>query len=297
MALKLTQRQRRLALVACALAAAFALALWWGLAGRSHDDAAAATVAAGTAAPGQARGVALDAALPLPARVHDLPALRMRLAAGPLAHSTPDGSLPCAGDGLAPSIEVRRRFDWYSQALASSGAADRLDAVEIEALLEQDAKAACGEAAAQQIRTLWRGYTAIAAEVGTRSVDLRARAAALKAAQQAQLGPQWAEAFFGDDHRALQARLGGSTGAATAPASSAAPVPASQSSNAQASAAVAELQARWADFDRRIAEAEREWRALAAQGAATPAQADALLARWFSADERVRASALLNLPG
>jgi hypothetical protein len=239
----------------------------------------------------------LAAALPLPERAHDLPALRARLAAGPLANSTPDGSLPCAAGGLAPSIEVRRRFDWYSQALAPSGAEDRLDTLEVEALLEQDAKAACGEVAAQQIRTLWRGYIAIAAEPGARAADLGARASALKAAQQAQLGQQWAEAFFGDDHRALEARLGGAADTGATAASSAASLAlTSPSASAQASAAVAELQARWADFDRRIAEAGREWRALGEQGAATPAQADALLNRWFSADERVRASALLNLP-
>ncbi|KPF68731.1 hypothetical protein IP84_08895 [beta proteobacterium AAP99] len=285
------RRRTSVALVICAVAVVV-LALWWGQEQRTPGSESA-NARAGGAASTPSEPVSLAAAWPLPASAHDLPALRARLASGPLAHSTPDGSLPCAAEGLAPSIEVRRRFDWYSQALAARSAPDRLDAADIEALLAEDAQRACGERAAQQIRLLWRGYTAIAADSGARNADLRARAAALRAAQQAQLGPLWADAFFGDDHRALEARLGGAVAAGAAAGSAA---PASPSASAQASAAVAELQARWADFDRRIAEAGREWQALAAQGAATPAQADALLNRWFSADERVRASALLNLP-
>lgn len=280
----------RLALGVCCLAAA-GLGAWWLAPEPAHDLAAAARAGAPAAGTGEvATGVSLAAALPVPTRSHDLPALRLRLAVGPLAHSTPDGALPCAGPGLAPSIEVRRRFDWYAQALAPAAAADRLDIDEIEALLVQDAQASCGAAAAQEVRALWRGYTAMAVRGEPHRTDLRSRAALLKAAQQAQLGPQWAEAFFGEDHRALQARLAGAGGTSTRPDASQTPA------RPEAQAAVAELQSRWADFDRRLAEAAREWQALAAQGGATPAQADLLLNRWFGVDERVRASALLNLP-
>ncbi len=291
MARQLSPRAR-LALGACGVATA-GVAVWWlatALA-PAHDAQVAARNNTPAAGPGEARaGVSLAAALPVPTRTHDLPVLRARLAAGPLAHSTPDGALPCAWQGLAPSVEVRRRFDWYAQALASAATADRLDIDEIEVLLVQDAEASCGAGAAQEVRTLWRGYTAIAVRGESRSADLRTRAERLKAAQQTQLGPQWAEAFFGEDHRALEARL---AGAGTAPGRS---EEAQSSAQPEARAALAELQSRWADFDRRLAEAGREWQALAAQGGATPAQADALLNRWFSADERLRASALLNLP-
>jgi lipase chaperone LimK len=216
-------------------------------------------------------------------------ALREKIAQGPLAGTVRDGELRCDAQGaLVPDIGVRRRFDYYAQALGDAGQTQRVSREQIAVLVADDARTVCGGKAAEQAQRLWTAYSEIAVPASP-TADRNALESVLaqrSTAREQALGPLWAQVFFGDDDAATQARM-----ARNAPAS-APEVP------VRDAVAEAQLQEQWADWERRVAAARSEMQQISA-GAntqATPAQLNALLDKWFAATERARAAAVLGLP-
>jgi hypothetical protein len=261
---------------------------WLGMPLAWHAAPMVAATAPAASAPPPGRVDTAPLTPPLAMAPADVQALRSKIARGPLAGTVLDGELRCNPQNLLePDAGVRRRFDYYAQVLGAAGEALRLSRQEIAELVGDDARAMCGSAAAEQAQGLWMAYSGInTAVAGTSDPQtLQTALAQRRAARDQALGPQWAQALFGDDDSAIQARLAGNTPAIAPEMPVRDPV------------AEAQLRAQWADWERRVAAAKGELQHLSPGGAQpTPAQLSALLDKWFAATERARAAAVLGLP-
>ena len=141
---------------------------------------------------------------------------------GSLRGVQPDGGFRLDAQGrLMPDRAVRRRFD---QLLTTLGEAS---IEELGALLQQQARTELGsEDGAAQVMAVWERYLQLQrqlAPAGGTSSPPTADSLTLALQERARqrrlvLGNDWAEAFYGDEEAALQARLSSEAEAAASPA-------------------------------------------------------------------------------
>jgi lipase chaperone LimK len=212
-----------------------------------------------------------------------------------------DGSWDVDGQGrLHPTMALRRRFD---QLLTLAG---ETPVDEITAYIEHDVRELVGAPGAAAVLDAWHRYVELQRTPFKSPPDRRDRQAMLahlgerEQLRQRVLGPALAHAFFAEDHAQLQALL------QTTPRDAAAVLPQVHSTRIDRTrldpAALARLRqedAAWADWQRRLALAQREARALQAAPELSELQrqqaVERLIAQQFDAQEAVRARALLQL--
>lgn len=207
---------------------------------------------------------------------------------------TLDGAWDVDSQGrLTPTLALRRRFD---QLLSLVGEAA---VEEITAYIGHDVTQLAGPSAAAQVQGLWQRYVELQQYRFTVQPDMRDRgswANALAERQQVRrrlLGEAAAKAFFADEEAMLLA----STAAPAGPVN----VQSIDKStlSPQAAQRLAQEEASWADWERRLADAKREQAALQAQAQLSPQQREETLLRYvgqrFSANELVRVKALLQM--
>jgi lipase chaperone LimK len=212
--------------------------------------------------------------------------------AGSLVGTQPDGDWALDGQGrLQPQLGLRRRFDYLLSQIGERSLP------ELRAQLLQLAQAELDADTTAAVLALWDRYLQLQQQPWKLAVDLQRpeswRAALAERQQQRRvlLGPAWAEAFYGDEERALLAQiLALEQGRPHAPEALPPPLP-------QAAEREAALQAQWADWERRLAEARvalaRLQQAPEYSAPQRAAAREQLLQRLFSPAERVRAEALL----
>lgn len=216
-----------------------------------------------------------------------LAAVRNRARSGVLEGAEPDGAWICAGRGsLMPDRRVRQRMDWYGNQLGI------LSVEDLAAVMAAEAVEACGSGADLAARAVWQSYqNAIASGVTPAGkVDKAAIARALAAASVARrraMGEAWGEAFFGEEERALAARLASSEPIVANPA----PLP-------DADARVAAVRDEWALWQKRVTEARAEAAAIRNDSTLSDSERSAriknMIDRSFLPHEKVRAEALLG---
>ena len=277
------------------LGAAGALALlctWLAGAQRPVAQAAvaltapAATVAA-TPAPLTAAGV--SGAVPQPGQpAQALPAS--------LRDTEADGGWRADARGnLVVERAVRRRFDYWLSAVGE-WQPDAIGARVLEA-----ARRDLPPPALQQLQVVWARYLDLqrhAWQRAARPADPATWRAALEERQSVRrqlLGRDWAEAFYADEEQALWAEILAVESGKAKPVAEPPPVP----EHPQAAQRVAEVQAQWAQWERRLDEARGEMARLrAARELSDPQReqaVDAWLAQRFNAGEQLRVRALLGL--
>jgi lipase chaperone LimK len=214
-----------------------------------------------------------------------------------LANTQPDGDWSIGPNGQPqPSIALRRRFDYF---LLLQG---EQDLSTLAAQMRQQLQAAHGAAAAQTIMGLWVSYLQLQQHNWTTQVNMQrsetwAPALAERSAVRRQLlGSAWAEAFYGDEERALRQTI--------AQANSGLPItPTTQPSDPvalpNAAERLAEHQAQWQQWEQRINTARSRVQQLrSAPELSEPQRNEAItayLSQQFSGTELVRAKALLGI--
>jgi lipase chaperone LimK len=207
---------------------------------------------------------------------------------------TLDGAWDVDAQGrLKPTMALRRRFD---QLLSLAGEAT-VD--EITAYIGHDVNLLAGSSAAAQVQGLWQRYVELQQYRFSVQPDMRDRgtwANALAERQQVRrrlLGEAVARAFFADEEAMLQTTI------AAAPASVSFQSIDKSTLSPQAAQRLAQEDASWADWERRLADAKREQAALQAQAELSTQQRDEALLRYvaqrFSASEIIRVKALLQM--
>jgi lipase chaperone LimK len=207
---------------------------------------------------------------------------------------TLDGAWDVDSQGrLTPTLALRRRFD---QLLSLAGEAT-VD--EITAYIGHDVSLLAGPSAAAQVQGLWTRYVELQQYRFNVQPDMRDRgtwATALAERQQVRrrlLGEAVAKAFFADEEAMLQASIAAPAGAMRFQSID------KSTLSPQAAQSLAQEEASWADWERRLADAKREQAALQAKAELSPQQRDEALLRYvgqrFSASELVRVKALLQI--
>lgn len=275
---------------------------WWTVAPPPEAVVAAATPPRGLWAWGD---VAPQDLAPRPGTLAPMERARQRLfVQGSLAGTEPAGDW-CVGDaGLRPCAALRERFDHYLLGLGEVSPAD------LRALVQRDAAQAHGDFLAAQIIEVWDRYWTLRQQVPRVPFDARDRSSwtALLAEQRGVrrrlLGADWAQAFYADeehDFEQLQRRL--DAGAPTPP-DPGAPVVTDTADRverygAAAAGRLAEVDAAWADWERRLAAAQGEWSRLAQAPELSDVARHEAMARYvdehFRHDEGLRVRALLRL--
>jgi lipase chaperone LimK len=208
-----------------------------------------------------------------------------------------DGSWRADARGhLVLERAVRRRFDYWLSALGEATP---------EALAPRVLEAARRELptlAADEVADLWARYLALQRHAWQRAVQPADPASWRTALEERQsvrrqtLGREAAEAFYGDEERALWDEILAREAGRPAPAQAEVQAP----EHPQAAERVAEVEAQWADWERRLAAARVELARLrGAPELSAPQRAaavDTWLARHFKAGEQIRVRALLGLP-
>ncbi|WP_374586873.1 lipase secretion chaperone [Ideonella dechloratans] len=193
--------------------------LWWAWAAQAPGARAAVRLSPAAAQDATTVGArpappnAVDALQPDPTRSQrGVAQVRQALfERGSLRGVQPDGGFRLDAQGrLIPDRAVRRRFD---QLLSTLGEAT---IEELGALLQQQARAELGsDDGAAQVMAVWERYLQLQrqlAPAGSTGSAPTADSLALALQERARqrrlvLGNDWAEAFYGDEEAALQARL------------------------------------------------------------------------------------------
>jgi len=208
-----------------------------------------------------------------------------------------DGAWDVSADGrLQPTLALRRRFD---QLLSLLGEAT-LD--ELTAFIAYDVEDLASPAAAQQVLDVWQRYVALQRHAFQQQADPRDQRSLLPVLAERQqvrrqlLGSAVASAFYADDEGQLQALLQGTVPAAP----TVTPNIDRSSLSPQALARLRQAESEQADWERKLADAQREWSGLQAQAALSAVQRSEAIERFlaprFDVAERVRVRALLHLP-
>lgn len=281
---------RRLPLVAPALLAGAGLLLFMAL-----------RPAPGPAAPGQESSPAVPARpLPMKAPGPEVAALQdsAPARAASLQGSDWDGDWALdPGSGLPmPSLRLRQRFDHLLSQLGERP----LSAIraQLQQRLQADRLSPAAQAA---VLARFDAYLAVQQFRYLLAVDLQqphSWAAALAERQRVRrqlLGAAWAEAFYGDEERALQrslAQLRGEVQAAPEPEPPRHP---------QAAEREAAAEAAWAQWEQRLATARTHWAQLQAEPSLSAPQREAqwshYLQQRFDASEALRVRGLVAQPG
>lgn len=281
------------ALAVGALAALFVAAA--GLRGAEDPVPAAPAAAVDHRRPGLEAAPRIEAAS---TRANATARLQAAMAATSLRDTQPDGDWSVGSDGrVQPGLALRRRFDHY---LALQG---ELSPEALRPLLLQQVAEQHGPLAAADIGALWDRYVALQRHAWRTQADPRdpwSIGPALDErvrVRREQLGIAVAEAFYGEEHAALQALLA-QVHAGMAPTKVGEDVlPPPQP---DAAAREAEVVQAWAAWNARLAAAHEAIGRLRRAPELSAPQRDAAVEAWveghFSADERLRARALLGLP-
>lgn len=288
----------------CAAGAALLLGLWaWQQGGsRGHEPV---RVVAGGSVPAEATGAepaGSAPARPAAAAASSHEAFRQWLGDhSSLRGAALDGSwgeLDARGR-LKPALDLRRRFD---QLLTLQG---ETTLEQVAAFAEHDARAALGAGGARQVMDVWRRYLELLRYPFRSRVDLHDRhswAAALAERQPVRrnlLGAEWAAAFYAEEEAQLLATLQEPAQPADAPpATNAAGIDVA-ALPPEARQRLADEQAAWADWERRLASARQEWARLLQATELSAPQRAAAIEQWmqprFDAGEQRRVRALLQL--
>lgn len=235
---------------------------------------------------------------------------------GSLAGTSPTGDW-CVRDGwLQPCEALRHRFEYYLLALGEVTAAD------LRALVADEVTRAHGSAPVADILALWDRHLALRAHPYRTVFDphnlatWRALLDEQQRVRRQMLGEAWAQAFFATEEAEAQRDLArlergepwpADPGLPVSPArqdNMSAPPPATHSERvarygAAAADRLAQADAHWADWTRRLQTAQTEWSRLQAAPELSPPQRrqaiDAHIQAHFRPDERRRVEALLAL--
>jgi len=191
---------------------------------------------------------------------------------------------------------VRRRFDYWLSTLGELRPGD------IEAQVMATARRELPPPAAAQLRMLWTHYLDLQRHAWQRAAqpaDPATWRAALEERQSVRrllLGREAAEAFYADEEQALWAEiLAWESGRAAQQSAEASQVP----EHPQAAQRVADVQAQWVLWERRLDEARGEVARLQAARELSEPQREQAVRAWlmqrFSASEQLRVRALLGL--
>lgn len=298
-------------------AAVLAAGAWWW-SGHVHQGEAAAggpggafdwnrqapTSAGNTATPAQ------RAPLRSAADVHD------RLYRhGSFQGTQPDGDWIVGQDGhLKPDIALRRRFEHY---MLGQGEVT-LD--ELRLLVADESRRDRGDAISAEVLEMWDKYLRLRNYAWKNQLVIADRGTWMPAFDEQKtvrrqiLGPQWAEAFYRDEEDYFVDFMARQEGRAEAPRDPGEPV--IQATPGKDAAAVfeerkkaygeaaavrlAQADAEWADWERRLAGAKRKWADVQADVGLTPplrkAEMDRYVEANFKREEFLRVQSLLNLP-
>ena len=190
---------------------------------------------------------------------------------------------------------VRRRFDYWLSAVGE------LQLAEISAQVMASARRDLPTFAVAQLEMLWTHYLDLQRHAwrrATQPADPSTWRAALEERQSVRrllLGREAAEAFYADEEQALWAEILAWESGRVAQAVQASPVP----EHPQAAQRVADVQAEWVQWERRLDEARGEVARLrVARELSEPQREQAVqawLAQRFSGSEQLRVRALLGL--
>lgn len=214
---------------------------------------------------------------------------------------------------LHPDLALRKRFEHYLLALGSASAA------ELRALIEDEARKAHGDKAAAEIMSVYDQYWALRSHPPTQRLVLNERETwepaflELKAMRRQYLGPVWAEAFYkAEENEFLNfvAQADGKAGPdrndVNMPVPQMGPGKDANAVHAErvalygeaAAQRLAQADAEWADWERRLAGARAESQRVQSSPELSEVQRqqamDQYIQSHFPPDERVRARGLLN---
>lgn len=214
---------------------------------------------------------------------------------------------------LHPDLVLRKRFEHYLLALGTATPA------ELRALIDDEARKAHGEKAAADIMAIYDKYWALRSHQPSQRLALNDRETwapafqELRAMRRQYLGPQWAEAFYKeeeDEFLRFVAQADGKAGPDKAdmnmpvpqmgPGKDAAAVHAERAALYGEAAAqrLAQADAEWADWERRVAGAKAEYQRVQNSPELSDVQRqqamDQYIQSHFPPDERLRARGLIN---
>ncbi len=274
-------------------AGALSLGAWWVGAEQAATPGSAGSAPA--VAKPTAIAVTAQAAAPSPGFVQPLPLARALPAS--LQDTEADGGWRADARGqLVVELAVRRRFDYWLTSLGE------WQPDEIGARVMDAARRDLPPPAAAQLQALWTRYVELqrfAWQRAAQPADRGTWRAALEERQSVRrqlLGRDWAEAFYADEEQAMWAGiLDWEAGRQPRVVADAAPVP----EHPQAAQRVADVDAQWAHWERRLDEARGEVARLRAARELSELQrgqaVDAWLAQRFTGGEQLRVRALLGL--
>lgn len=286
-----------------AAAAAAGSGWWWLRSLQPPVDAPAVVTAARESAPtpgaiASSKAASPQDALP-PEAVHE--ALRRWIRDNSsLRGAQPDGDwgMLDAQGRLQPSASVRRRFD---QLLTLQG---ELTLDQISLFVAQNASEALGPAGGAQVVEVWRRYLDLQGRPLATRVSLtdpatwRQAQAEHVAARRATLGLEWATAFYAQDNAEFDVLLNQEQNPPAANTAVASVLNPAELSPEQAQRLAAQ-RAAWANWQARLAQAQREWNTLQSDPTLSHVQRlaalDALIGPRFDAAEQRRVRALLGI--
>lgn len=273
-----------------AMGALALLGLWLAESDRAEAPGFAVAVPA-LATPGRA-GVAPP---PLAAAVR-APEPLARAGPASLQDTEADGAWRADARGnLLVERAVRRRLDYWLSAVGE------WQPDEIGARVLAAARRDLPAPAAAQLQLLWAHYVDLQRHAWQRAVqpaDPASWRAALEERQSVRrqlLGRDWAEAFYADEEQALWAEILAWESGKAKPVAEAPAVP----EHPQAAQRVADVQAQWVQWERRLDEARGEVARLRAARELSEPQRDQAVEAWlaqrFTGSEQLRVRALLGL--
>lgn len=317
----LTRRRLLTAWALAGVGALAALALVWHQLGASRAAPSSASpdrVQLPADPFGMGRSAALGLTAAAPASPSRTPAqTRERLyRQGSFVGTVPTGDWCVQGAKLQPCEALRHRFEYY---LLAQG---EVDAADLRALVADDAARAHGPVLVAGILQLWDRYGQLRAHPFRTVFDpdnLATWRALLDEQQRTRsqiLGDAWARAFFAAEEAEARSDLAHLERGAALPADSGLPVP-STHPDASADTAramhtervarygggaadrLAQADAQWVDWSRRLQTAQNAWARLQAATELSPPQRrqaiDTHIQTHFRPDERRRVEALLGL--
>jgi lipase chaperone LimK len=214
---------------------------------------------------------------------------------------------------LRPDLALRKRFEHYMLALG------QVTPAEIRLLIEDEARKAHGEKTAAEIMDVYDKYMAVRSQQPRHRLVLNERDTwepafqEQKAIRRQLMGVPWAEAFFKaeeDEFVRFSAQADGKSGPDKAdlnmPVPQMGPGKDAQAVHAERAALygeaaaqrLAQADAEWADWERRLAAAKAQWQHLQSSAELSEVQRqqglDQYIESHFPPDERMRVRGLIN---
>ncbi len=232
---------------------------------------------------------------------------------GSFQGTEPHGDWCARGEALQPCSGLRSRFEYYLLAIGEVP----MDA--IRALVADEAQRDLGEALATQVMSMYDKYLEVR-RYQPRNTFQQDQLhtwmpvlAELRAHRRQVLGAEWAQAFYGDDEAKFESLHAQIQSGLPPPPDPGAPVPQMAPGKdpavvhaervarygEEAAQRLAKVDEEWADWQRRLADARREWDSLQGNNALSDLQRreqmNAYVQQHFKPDEHLRVQALLKL--